>query len=279
MNRRLQDKKRKNGRAEETLDIDSLMTESSMKEGEELERALFPEGYPQEEMSKEEIHRSYQKLVKRMKKEGIYKEDPPKGERSGSAVGSQRLARAAGFVVVAALSVCVAAMSTEANRNYFMKKIRYLSGGEAGVLINNDGENDMPSLDEDKALEKIKERMGTELPIFYYRPEGFAFTDCVLDEYSGTAFLEYSYNENCITLYIAGRDTKETSKNIDLHGKTQETFDIESDRVPVTFSEVRDEHDTAPSYEASWEWDGVYYQLFGRMDREEMIKMIKSMKM
>ena len=75
-------------------------------------------------------------------------------------------------------------MTIEANRNYFVDSVKYLTGNDTKILIDNDASNDKPSLDEEQARDKIEEEMGVEVPEFLYRPEAFEFNDCFIREES-----------------------------------------------------------------------------------------------
>ena len=63
-----------------------------------------------------------------------------------------------------------------------MDSVKYLTGNDTKILIDNDASNDKPSLDEEQARDKIEEEMGVEVPEFLYRPETFEFYECEMTE-------------------------------------------------------------------------------------------------
>ena len=75
------------------------------------------------------------------------------------------------------MCVFAASMTSEANRNYFIEGIRYLAGDDARVVVGNDEENEDVNTDEYEAIEDIENKIGVEVPEFYYRPQGMRFYD------------------------------------------------------------------------------------------------------
>ena len=77
------------------------------------------------------------------KKEHLRKEKWKKRSFKGdSAVGYRKLSKVAGFVIVCAIAVFAASMTIEANRNYFVDSVKYLTGNDTKILIDNDASND-----------------------------------------------------------------------------------------------------------------------------------------
>ena len=123
-----------------------FLEEEYIKEADLMEEALFSdENFPDMEMTDEEVEASFEKLVNRLKADGVFREEPerkkPEGEkdknkrkedkvvelepvrkkkRSRPLVTRHKLAKIAGFVVMCTLTVFAASMTSEANRNYFI---------------------------------------------------------------------------------------------------------------------------------------------------------------
>ena len=88
-----------------------------------------------------------------------------------------RLGKIAGVAGVCLMCVFAASMTSEANRNYFIRGIKYLSGNDTKVIIGNDEENEDVNTDEYEAIQEIENKIGVEVPEFYYRPQGMRFYD------------------------------------------------------------------------------------------------------
>ena len=67
-----------------------------------------------------------------------------------------RLGKVAGVAGVCLLCVFAASMTSEANRNHFIKGIRYLAGDDTRVVVDNDEENEDVNTDEYEAIEDIE---------------------------------------------------------------------------------------------------------------------------
>ena len=79
-----------------------------------------------------------------------------------------RLGKVAGVAGVCLLCVFAASMTSEANRNYFIDRIRYLSGDDTRVVVDNNKDNELANTDEYKAIEDIEQELKIQLPQFYY---------------------------------------------------------------------------------------------------------------
>lgn len=261
------------------------------KENRSLENNFFSRIVgKQDDITDEELDRLYEDAVKRLemqeelqkkeeKKEHLRKEKWKKrfSFKGDSAVGYRKLSKVAGFVIVCAISVFAASMTIEANRNYFVDSVKYLTGNDTKILIDNDASNDKPSLDEEQARDKIEEEMGVEVPEFLYRPETFEFHKYEMNRESGTVGLQYWYEENIVGLYISKSADNIQSNNLSIAENGAEMIYIAKEEIPVIISEIQEKGDTAPNYLAEWEWKSCYYQLSGKMPKKIFEKILKEM--
>lgn len=261
------------------------------KENRSLENNFFSRIVgKQDDITDEELDRLYEDAVKRLemqeelqkkeeKKEHLHKEKWKKrfSFKGDSDVGYRKLSKVAGFVIVCAIAVFAASMTIEANRNYFVDSVKYLTGNDTKILIDNDASNDKPSLDEEQARDKIEEEMGVEVPEFLYRPETFEFHDCFIREESGTANLQYWYKDSIVTLYISDSLEKLQSNSLSLRENSFKTVYTDKGEIPVTISETKEKEGVEPIYLAEWERKGFYYQLSARMEKEIFEKILKEM--
>lgn len=278
-------------------ELDNLIDEQFIKEAQMMEKALFSDDEDTEayEASEEEIKASYQELVVRLKKDGVYRED--EGE-SGTAeeLGMSeavdmadkvvpihkkrrrsyyRLVKAAGFVLVSAMCVFAASMTSEANREYFVKRVRIIAGDDTRVVMSNDEGNDYSNADEYAAIDDIEKKLGIDVPEFFYRPDTFEYYNYEVNPYAEFARIEYKYKDSIIELGIDKVNESTTSKLDSVHGEESTTVNIDREDIDVNIRKVQDTQDELPSYLAQWERENAIYYIFGKINLDELSKIIK----
>ena len=261
------------------------------KENRSLENNFFSRVFGRkDDITDEELDRFFADAMERIKmQEELQKEEEKKEHlrkekwkkrfsfKGDSAVGYRKLSKVAGFVIVCAISVFAASMTIEANRNYFIDSMKYLTGNDTKILIDNDSSNDKPSLDEERARDKIEEEMGVEVPEFLYRPETFEFYKYEMNKESATVGLQYWYEENIVSLYISKSVDNIQSNNLSVVENGSDMIYIAKEEVAVNISEIQERGDLRPNYLAEWEWKGCYYQLSGKMPKKIFEKILKEM--
>lgn len=271
---------------EEDIDLEQLLEEAFIRNAQKEEQALFAQADSHaEEIAEEELEKSYQKLVARLKREGVYEED----EGSSRVISMEKktkkknirrrygIMKAAGFAFVGILCVFAASMTSEATRRYVVDGVRYLVGDDTRILVNNDEENDSSNRDEYAARAEIEEKLGVELPRFFYRPYDFEFQEYKVNDTSGTAWMEYMYKKNIIALYIEKNDRNSASVINSMHGQDLETVDDLNDNYDIIIKKVEDVGDKKASYIAQWEINDVLYQLSGKIEFDEIKKILHEM--
>lgn len=275
-------------------ELDNLIDEQFIKEAQMMEKALFSDDEDTEayEASEEEIMASYQELVVRLKKDGVYREDE---EESGTAEELEavnaadkvvpihkkrrrsyyRLVKAAGFVLVSAMCVFAASMTSEANRDYFVKHVGVLLGEDTRVIVDNDEENEKVNTDEYAAIDDIEKKLGIDVPEFFYRPDTFEYYNYEVNPYAEFARIEYKYKDSIIELGIDKINESTTSKLDSVHGEESTTVNIDREDIDVNIRKVQDTQDELPSYLAQWERENAIYYIFGKINLDELSKIIK----
>lgn len=278
----------------EDEELDKLIDEQFIKEAQMMEEALFSDDdFEDYEASDEEVKASYQKLVGRLKADGIYREDinaasaadvpaaadkaVPISKKRNFAI-HRKFARVAGFVVVCGICIFAVSMTSEANRNYFVESIKILVGDDTGIVIDNDAENENVSTDEYGARADIEEKLNVELPRFLYRPDTFEFYSYEVDSFAQIARLEYKYNGNVLLLYISKGNENVASLIESIHGDESETITMLYEDINVEVQEIVGEEDDFPSYVAQWDREEVIYNLTGRIELKELEKVISKIR-
>lgn len=189
-----------------------------------------------------------------------------------------RLGKIAGVAGVCLMCVFAASMTSEANRNYWVRGFKYLTGNDTKVISYNDENNESANMDEDKAIQDIEKKLKIELPKFYYHPYNMNFMDYEISEETSTARIQYMYKDTIIMFYI-DKQNENTSSNIySLHGDKQEEIMAGDEKTEVIINTTYDDNEEALSYTADWSKNEVFYTLSGRIDIEELKKIIKYMK-
>lgn len=189
-----------------------------------------------------------------------------------------QLGKVAGVAGVCLMCVFAASMTSEANRNYWVRGFKYLTGNDTKVISDNDENNEIANVDEDKAIQDIEDKIGVKVPEFYYRPDGMKFWNYQFSEETSAARIEYQYKDTILMFYINKQSEDRSSHIYSLHGDEQERIIAGDEKTEVVIDKVYDEGEEMPSYTASWTKDDMFFILSGRVDIEELRKIIKYMK-
>ena len=189
-----------------------------------------------------------------------------------------RLGKVAGVAGVCLLCVFAASMTSEANRNYWVRGFKYLTGNDTKVISDNDENNEIANVDEDKAIQDIEDKIGVKVPEFYYRPDGMKFLNYQISQETASARIEYICDDNIWALMIdkQNENTASNIKSIDGDENTKIIFD--KDGITVTIKEIVDDREKIPCFEARWTKDNIEYNLSGRIELRELKKIINYLK-
>lgn len=271
-------------------ELKKWLAEEYEKETEEMEKILFPDGViPDDGETEEEAKAAYQRLVEKLKADGVYKEDETDSIKTDDhkenvkivylpEKKSHKAARVAAAVLVCSAGIFAASMTSQANRSYFIDSVRYWFGDDTSISIENDEENERAQKDEQMALDNIEKGISAKVPKFMYRPDGFEFKDYYVSTSAGYAVMEYYYGKNIIMIYIGRYDQEAKSSVYILDGKIIDKVNLENENITVNIEKVKDDADTDTNenYVACWKNESIFYQITGKMQKEEFIKFIKN---
>ena len=244
-----------------------ILEEEFIEREKQIEEALFAdEDFEDLKLTDKEVQDSYQELMRRFEE-----------EKKESAEFSEELVlgRVVGMAVVAVACVFAASMTSEANRTYLVNSVRIWSGDDSKIVTDNDEKNEKSNLDEEVAVAEIEEKLNVEVPQFYYRPYKFEFSNYVIDELTSLARIEYDYKKNLIVLLIDKQNDGRSSRIKSACGDEQNLIVTSNDGTIVQIKRNYDDEET--SYSAEWEKNGVTYTLSGKIELEEIKKIIKKM--
>lgn len=271
-------------------ELKKWLAEEYEKETEEMERILFPDGViPDDGETEEEAKAAYQRLVEKLKADGVYKEDETDSIKTDDhkenvkivylpEKKSHKAARVAAAVLVCSAGIFAASMTSQANRSYFIDSVRYWVGDDTSISIENDEGNEKAQKDEQMAIDNVEKELGVNVPLILERPKGFKFKDYRVNAESGYAFFEYSYNGEILTIYINKYDKETKSSGASLDGKEIDTIKLPEEEISIQIKKIMAKGDKKASYVAYWNSSTVFYQIESQMEEQKFIKLIKNIK-
>ena len=311
----MENKDKRNGKQQNNQASDRekrvFLDEQYVKTAAQMERELFAdkdfEDYEPEDSEAEA--RSYEKLVNRLRKEGVYREEfadmaefpgmekADAEEASGTkeamdeedikapqvpSSGRKKYARihvgkVAGVALLCCACIFAASMTSQANRNYLVNNIRVWSGNDTKTVVDNSEQNEKVDTAEYEAVEEIEKQLGVEVPEFYYRPNGFEFVSYEVDTLTDIARIEYSYKDNIVLYIIDCQKNNMASKTFSMHGETIGTVIADEEEIRVEIEKIENPGDFMPSYTAQWRREETVFTLSGKIEEEELKKIFKDM--
>lgn len=274
-------------------ELKKWLAEEYEREIDEMEKVLFPDGVlPDDGETEEEAKEAYQRLVARLKADGVYEEDEEENDSKKAddhkadtnkkivylpEKKHHKLARVAAVVLVCAAGVFAAGMTSQANRSYFIDSVKVWTRNDTSISVDNDTMSDEVDRDEQSAIDDIENQMGFDkIPKFMYRPRNFKYKNYLVDLNTGFAWMEYWYGKSIITVYIS--DYKNNSKTTDyvLDGKIIDSIVVRDESFKIEIRKIKDRQDQKENYVAYWKTDTAFYQVSGKMEEKEFIKLIKN---
>ena len=271
-------------------ELKKWLAEEYEKETEEMERILFPDGViPDDGETEEEAKAAYQRLVEKLKADGVYKEDETDSIKTDDhkenvkivylpEKKSHKAARVAAAVLVCSAGIFAASMTSQANRSYFIDSVRHWVGDDTSISIENDEGNEKAQKDEQMAIDNVEKELGVNVPLILERPKGFKFKDYRVNAESGYAFFEYSYNGEILTIYINKYDKETKSSGASLDGKEIDTIKLPEEEISIQIKKIMAKGDKKASYVAYWSSSTEFYQIESQMEEQKFIKLIKNIK-
>lgn len=271
-------------------ELKKWLAEEYEKETEEMEKILFPDGViPDDGETEEEAKAAYQRLVERLKADGVYKEDETDSIKTDdhkenvkivylSEKKSHKAARVAAAVLVCSAGIFAASMTSQANRSYFLDSVRYWTGDDTRISIENDEGNEKEQKDEQKAIDAIEEELDLDVPLILDRPENFKFRSYNVNVEFGYALIEYCYGQEIVNIYINDYSDERKSGAYILDGKEIATVKMKNENINITIKKIQDKNDKKENYAAYWEKDSVFYQISGKMQQNEFMNLVNNIK-
>lgn len=189
-----------------------------------------------------------------------------------------RLGRVVGMAAVAVACVFAASMTSEANRTYLVNSVRIWSGDGSKTIVDNSETNEKSGNNEEKAISNIKTELKVNMPKFYYRPYGFEFSNYAIDKLATLAWVEYEYKNQKVVLMIDKENVKVASRINSLDGDEDNDIILDNDGISIRIKKIYDVEEDKFNYVAEWYDDETLYLLSGRIELEEIKKILENMR-
>ena len=187
----------------------------------------------------------------------------------------KRVMKWSAVAAAAVIGIFGVSMSSEANRAYIMQKVSTMLHNDTKTKVNN--VDVMESKDGEKiAKEEIESAFGVEMPTFFYMPDDMTYDTYVIDTESQMASIQFLY-QNKLVYFISLFNLKEAASitQSDFENDAEEIFSDLTPGLTATLCEVIEEGDNDPTYILQWQYKNTYYEIFGKIPKEEMGKIAK----
>ena len=234
-----------------------------------------------EKNTEEAVPESTEKKILEFRKNAGVSKDSARDENRNSGKRKHsyvRFGRIAGIAGLCLICVFAASMSSEANRKYLVNSVRILSGNDSQFITDNSSDNEHAATEESDAIADIEEKLDVKMPEFYYRPYGMEFYAYEVNSYNFYAKIEYEYENNILFFYIDKQDISAESNISSLKGENRVIEKIDRDDLNIIIKKVEDGTEKLPTYIASWEYENTVYYLVGKIEIDELKKIVKEMK-
>lgn len=234
-----------------------------------------------EKNTEEAVPESTEKKILEFRKNAGVSKDSARDENRNSGKRKHsyvRFGRIAGIAGLCLICVFAASMSSEANRKYLVNSVRILSGNDSQFITDNSSDNEHAATEESDAIADIEEKLDVKMPEFYYRPYGMEFYAYEVNSDNFYAKIEYEYENNILFFYIDKQDISAESNISSLKGENRVIEKIDRDDLNIIIKKVEDGTEKLPTYIASWEYENTVYYLVGKIEIDELKKIIQYMK-
>lgn len=151
-----------------------------------------------------------------------------------------------------------------------VEMVRTMVGDREVVKVNSNEDNlKIAEEKEEEAYQEIKDAFGVDPVRIVAYPEGFVFSELVLDNSIQIAELFYQYNGENIVYFINASYT-EASWGMDAEDKVVDTYYKEKRGTEIEIKEYQVSEINEKRYSASFKYKGVEYFLIGTMAKQEM---------
>jgi len=218
----------------------------------------------------------YQRIQYRIK-EKEEQETKSEVQEKRRGITRQRVGKCAAFFCTAVTGVFLASMTSEANRSYFMYKMQYLIGDE---VVANEGNGDdksstIQSKEENQVKQEIDEKLDIAMPSFLYKLQLEVDNKYNIQYGNDTVIVKFKYNNIIVNLRMYNKNYTDIS-GVDIQGEIIKELKLKEGTISAVVVKIEALQDEEPTLTAQWEYGNGFYQLSGKMEEGEFIKILES---
>ncbi|MFQ8688362.1 MAG: DUF4367 domain-containing protein [Blautia sp.] len=256
--------------------------------------------FSKDRQQKEDLQPDYLEEAQRIERELDLMEDPWKDDdqieeqmrlriyrgilaeqqrRKKSVSWVKRVGKYTAMMVITLVAVFGVSMTSQANRQRFLRTITYMVGDKEAIEISNiDNIEVDASSDEGEIVMEIEEKLDCDYPTFMYKPKNFYIKSYSIYEDSGIALVRYSYEDTILTFYILKEDEDEVLGNLLHQGEIKDRFDMDMSDFVIEGTERRDKDDLKSTYVGHWIYKNSFYDISGKIEKKEFNKFLKNIR-
>lgn len=186
------------------------------------------------------------------------------------------------YLVMALAAVIVlvlgSAMTGVGSKSYWKVILERVMGDASASVTNvEDMESQRTAdLDEVGVYREINEKFGVTPVRLKYKPPGTVLNRCIMDETQNRIVLFYEYESEIIryTMYMNDTDSSFTQKDLD---SLIDEYELKNNNVSIHVEEYTINNSSNRRYIAEFEYQGIQYQLMGRMEKKEFDNILKNL--
>lgn len=273
-------------------DLEEIIREELQKEAEDIRETVeSSEGESLSEDRKEKIRENLQNEIQAYEKEKVY-EQLSQEDREALELGRQiqrerqedekkkggrRVWKIALNLAAALVLVSVLGITSLGGPERIVEMMKRVVGEREVVQVDSDEENlKIAEEREEEAYQEIKDTFGVDPVRIVANPEGFEFSELVMDEPIQMAEMFYEYKgEN--TVYFVNASYSAGSWGMDAEDEVTDTFYEEKKGVQIEIKEYKVSESGKKRYSAHYEYKGIEYFLIGTMEWQDFEKIINNL--
>ncbi len=185
------------------------------------------------------------------------------------------------FFILAAVLVLVlgVGMTSVGSKSYWKELLDVFVGDEGSAKVINVEDMDKQKtedIDEVFVYQEIKEKLGTEPVYISYTPERMELEKYEIDEQLRLARLLFRYEDGYVryTMYASNEDSSWTDREED---KKVGEDTLEINGIKIKIEEIQKPNQEKKTRVARFEYQGVQYELKGKIEKEEFDKILKNL--
>lgn len=184
--------------------------------------------------------------------------------------------RWAAVLSLVCLGILGVSVTSQAKGSGLWSTIQRLLGVETRWQQDNNGKDrTYTNPEEYKAVNQIEEELGIHVPDFLYWPDGFVFLNVEILRDSDIFVMTYQVGDD--TLFFEGKSSDTNISSTNGWEGSGETYYEKYEDVVYTIIEILTD-DNKYYYNVSWKVNDTKFILAGRMDKQELEKILKNIK-